>query len=58
MDPEKKSLNGLFSLLNIRHPKKLFRRLAIGQKTENVWWDVCVWNHHLSMGFSGSPKRW
>ncbi len=23
MDPEKKSLNGLFSLLNIRHPKKL-----------------------------------
>ena len=22
MDPEKKSLNGLFSLLNIRHPKK------------------------------------
>ena len=22
LDPEKKSLNGLFSLLNIRHPKK------------------------------------
>ena len=22
MDPEQKSLNGLFSLLNIRHPKK------------------------------------
>ena len=30
MDPEKKSLKGFFSLLNIRHPKK-FKSLAIGQ---------------------------
>ena len=30
LDPEKKSLNGLFSLLNIRHPKKLRSRLATG----------------------------
>ena len=43
LDPEKKSLNGLFSLLNIRHPKKVCSPFSQdGQVRRMVSWNLKI----------------
>ena len=59
LDPEKKSLNGLFSLLNIRHPQKFFKFSHWPSKNGRSTLSLCAqlhpwflnlsWNHTFSM---------